>query len=125
MTGLLAATLVGLTSIDSSYVEVILPLTCLVCGMLISVTSILNYGLGVGMAILGGVPALMAVYFPSGQGRAFRRRLPILTALGSCVLVTLQAYAKLRPALLRLPALAPFVLYLGLVPIWLQLALVA
>lgn len=102
-----------------------LALECLVCGMLISVLSILNYGLGSCMAILAGLPSLAAVYSPTGQRQQHIRRGILGVALFVCAFVTFQQYSTLRPALEGVPGMAPVIIHLGLLPLWLQLAFVA
>lgn len=93
--------------------------------MLISVTSILNYGLGTGMALLGGLPCLAAIYRPTGREKRVLRRIATVSILGMCILGTMQQFSQLRHTFLRTVGLAPVILYLGLVPIWLQVAFVA
>lgn len=116
----------SLLPVDSDCAAAVLPLECLTCGMLISVTSILNYGIGSAMAILGGLPSLVAVYtYASRRQGSIAKRLLLLIALSVCVLSTLKAYSGLRPALYQLSGIAPVIFNLGLVPLWLQLAFVA
>jgi hypothetical protein len=122
---IMAVALVGLVSTNSASAAAALPLGCLICGMLISVTSILNYGLGTGMALMSGMPCLAAVYSPVGRQDGLMRRGVISLSLALCVFATMHQYSELRPNFLGISGLAPVILYLGLVPVWLQMAIVA
>lgn len=122
LVGILAIALLA----DHSRASALLPLSCLVCGMLISVTTILNYGLGTGLAIFSGLPLLLAVYRPAcGSKGGSIARIPVGIVLLALASYTMQQYCKYVDLYEEVPGIAPAVLYLGLIPLWIQLALVA
>lgn len=94
--------------------------------MLISVNTILNYGLGVGMALLAGIPALFAVYRPVNVPSKAKSatRLLMWSTIVLVAYYTTNQYAKYRSIYEQVPGIAPLILYMGLLPIWYQLALV-
>lgn len=78
------------------------------------------------MAILGGLPSLVAVYsYNPGGPKNTAQRACLTSALFLSVVCTLRAYLEFRLPLYQLSGIAPVILYLGLVPLWLQLAFVA
>lgn len=94
--------------------------------MLISVTTILNYGLGTGLAIFSGLPLLLAVYRPTSSLKGiFITRIPVGLILLALASYTMQRYSSYREIYEEVPGVAPVILCLGLIPLWIQLALVA
>lgn len=96
--------------------------TALFTGMLTSVATILNYGLGVALSLLAGIPLLVATYTSkrcSSEGSRIEATLvPSITA--ALAAVTFRHLDPLADPLRESGAPLCYFLYFGLVPLWIQ-----
>jgi hypothetical protein len=97
----------------------LLAINCLITGMVTSVLTILNYGLGTLMALLCGTPSLLAVYMAGSKSMTSRLLLHAVLVLAAGLVM--RQMSPHRAALDYIPGIAPAVFYLAVVPAWLQL----
>lgn len=87
--------------------------------MVISVATILNYGLGVAISILTGVPLLLRVYAPQRTSKLIRMPFA-LAALPLSLIAAFEAIKPYEATVTGAPARAVF--WFVLYPLWYQSA---